>query len=510
MMLTDIDLSRTMNKETYKRLMASMGIRLGELQREARELKVPILILFEGWDAAGKGTSIGRLIQALDPRGFNVYTNTALTDDERYRPFFWWYWIKSPAAGRIVFFDQGWYGRILDGWMNGNDSQDLAAKRFREAAGFERLLSEGGTIILKFFLHIGKKEQRKRFERLLGNPATSWRVGKKDLKQQKKHKDWEKAFDRMIEDTDTDFAPWHIIEAEDDEFSVSKIYSILIDTLERRLGSVKLSQAARMMAGPDAKPEGATQTQADSAEDADTEAIHSSVLDTVDLSVSIDRETYERELDACRKKLAELEHEIYKRRIPVVILYEGWDAAGKGGNIKRLTSSLDPRGYEVVPVSAPNDIEKAHHYLWRFWCKIPKAGHITIFDRTWYGRVLVERIEGFCGEADWRKAYREINEFERELTGFGSVLVKFWLHIDKETQGVRFAERQKIEHKQWKITEEDLRNRSKWDLYRRAVDDMLLKTSTSYAPWTVVEANCKYFARVKAMKTVIEAIESAL
>ena len=212
----------------------------------------------------------------------------------------------------------------------------------------------------------------------------------------------------------------------------------------------------------------------------------------------------------CQKRIFELEHLIYLKRVPVVILYEGWDAAGKGGNIKRLTESMDPRGYEVIPIAAPNDVEKAHHYLWRFWMEFPKAGHLTIFDRTWYGRVLVERIEGFCREHEWKRAYREINEMEAHITNFGAVLVKFWLHIDQDEQLRRFQERQQTPDKQWKITDEDWRNREKWGVYEQAVDEMLYRTSTAYAPWTIVEANSKLYARIKTLKTVISAIEAKL
>ena len=221
-------------------------------------------------------------------------------------------------------------------------------------------------------------------------------------------------------------------------------------------------------------------------------------------------EEYATRLKKAQAMLPELEHEIYLRRVPVVIAYEGWDAAGKGGNIRRLTQNLDPRGYEVVPVAAPNDVEKAHHYLWRFWAQMPKAGHIAIFDRSWYGRVLVERVEGFCTEAEWRRAYREINGMEQHLVNFGAVLLKFWLHIDPDEQLRRFREREGMAHKQWKITEEDWRNREKMDQYREAVEEMLHRTTTPYAPWTIVESNCKRYARVKVLETVCEVIRKRL
>jgi len=234
------------------------------------------------------------------------------------------------------------------------------------------------------------------------------------------------------------------------------------------------------------------------------------ILDRVDLTLTLTRAAYEKQRKQLQKRLFALEHALYVARVPAVVAFEGWDAAGKGGAIKRLTRGLDPRGYEVIPVGPPNDTEKAHHYLWRFWRDLPKAGHITIFDRTWYGRVLVERVEGFCTEEEWRRAYDEINEFERQLTDFGTVLVKFWLHLSPEEQLKRFREREATSYKQWKITEDDWRNREKWSKYRVAVVEMLQRTSTAAAPWTILEADCKLYSRIKALRTVADALEAAV
>ena len=240
------------------------------------------------------------------------------------------------------------------------------------------------------------------------------------------------------------------------------------------------------------------------------ERFKNGVLSGVDLTKTLTREEYKERLDKLQKKLEVLHGELYRLRIPVVIGFEGWDAAGKGGAIRRLTSHLDPRGYKVNPTAAPNDVEKVHHYLWRFWREMPKAGHIAIFDRTWYGRVMVERIEGFCSEADWKRAYQEINEMEEHMANFGAVIVKFWIHIDKDEQERRFKERMEAPAKQWKITDEDWRNREKWDAYEQAVNEMLVRTSTTYAPWTIIEGNSKYFARVKVLETVVEAMEEKI
>ena len=233
-------------------------------------------------------------------------------------------------------------------------------------------------------------------------------------------------------------------------------------------------------------------------------------LADVALDKTLTEEEYDTLLNQYQKRLRELHNELYRKKIPVIIAYEGWDAAGKGGNIKRITEALDPRGYEVHPIASPEPHEKARHYLWRFWNRLPKTGHVAIFDRTWYGRVMVERLEGFCSENDWQRAYVEINEFEKELADWNAVIVKFWVQIDKDTQLARFKERENTPEKRWKITDEDWRNREKWDLYEEAVNEMLQKTNTVYAPWHILESNDKKYARIKALKTVIEAIEKKM
>ena len=298
----------------------------------------------------------------------------------------------------------------------------------------------------------------------------------------------------MLEATDSDYAPWTLVEAVDKNYAAVKIITTVCERLEYALSRRRqLSQA-----GLEAK------------EVVPREVFKNDVLSGIDLSKSLEREEYKVQIDHLQKKLERLHNELYHRRIPVIIGFEGWDAGGKGGAIRRLTSHLDPRGYQVIPTAAPNDIEKKHHYLWRFYNEMPKAGHIAIFDRTWYGRVMVERIEHFCTEKEWTRAYGEINEMEKHLANSGAILLKFWLHIDKDEQEKRFKARMEDPAKQWKITEEDWRNREKWDQYERAVNEMLIRTSTTYAPWIVVEGNSKYYARVKVLKTVVEAIEKRL
>jgi polyphosphate kinase 2 (PPK2 family) len=236
------------------------------------------------------------------------------------------------------------------------------------------------------------------------------------------------------------------------------------------------------------------------------------MLNTIDLSKTLTREEYVRDLIRYQLQLRELAYQLYVKKRPLVIVYEGWDAGGKGGNIKRITEKLDPRGYEVYPIAAPTGEDRTHHYLWRFWrrLKAPDEKQILIFDRSWYGRVMVERLEGFCTEEEWKRAYREINEFERQLVDFGTILAKFWIQISKDEQLRRFQGRQETPYKAWKLTDEDWRNRQKWDLYEEAVNDMLLKTSTLTAPWTIVEGNCKWYARVKALRTLVELLSREL
>jgi polyphosphate:AMP phosphotransferase len=494
-MLELLDLDKRLDQETYEKTFPEMECRLGECQRAARAAGVPVVIVLEGWDAAGKGTVINRLAQVLDPRGFKVHPISAPTEIERLHPWMWRFWSDLPGEGQFAIFNHSWYDRVLAERIEG----DLARRRWEEAyeaiQQFERQLADAGTVIVKFWLHIGKKEQKRRFEQLEQNPATAWKIGKPERRQHRHYGEWLAAAEEMLERTGTAYAPWTVVEATDGRYGRVKVFETILQAVE--------SELARRAASPAPKPSPMPVPP-------DSPTREQTILDRLDLTLSLERDEYERELQRLQKRLFDLEHELYVARVPAAIVYEGSDAGGKGGNIKRLTRGLDPRGYEVIPIGPPDATEKAHHYLWRFWGNVPKAGHIHIFDRSWYGRVLVERVEGFCAEDDWRRAYREINEFERQLADFGTVIVKFWLHIDRDEQLRRFHARQQDPVKTWKITDEDWRNREKWKQYDAAVVDMLQKTSTTYAPWTILEANCKLYARIKAVRTVADALEAAL
>jgi len=488
-MLEKIDLTHMLSKKEYKTEIDKLEIQLSELQRKIIDLKIPVLIVFEGWSASGKGTCISKILYPLDPRYFNVYTMDKTPEEIAMRPFLWNYWIKTPSKGRITIFDKSWHRSALP------ERQAQRPLSISETNGFyydvntfERQLSDDGTLIIKFFLHISKDQQKKRFDELLKNPDTAWRVDKNDILQNKNYETHLEYFDNMIRQSDFDFSKWNIIEAEDIKYATIKIYKSIINKIEEKICRGDFQSPA--------------ETNYNSSK--------VSILNSYNPNQEISQDEYKEKLKYYQNKLSYLEHKLYTKRKPVVIVYEGWDAAGKGGNIRRLTQKLDPRGYEVIPVAAPSQEELAHNYLWRFWKTMPKDGHIAIFDRSWYGRVMVERIEGFCSEIEWRRAYKEINDMELHLFNHGTIIFKFWLHIDKEEQLNRFNLRESNPLKQYKITDEDWRNREKWDAYEKAVDDMLEKTGTDYAPWTVVESNNKKYARIKTLKLVVERLEEEL
>ena len=500
-MLEKIDLSKKITKEEKREQIDGLLERLGFLQRRCKDENIPITIIFEGLSASGKGSQISQLIQGLDPRGFQVYSTSKESEEERMHPFLWRFWTKLPEKGRITIFDRSWYQKLLKERFENNigksehEHYHIRAKLHaitKDILSFEEQLQKDSMVIIKLFLHISKKEQKRRLDKLQELEETAWRVTKEDERQNKQYSEYIEIVEEMLEKTDSSYAPWNIIEAENKEFATIKIIKLIIYYLEQAL----LEKEKKKI-------------DSNLIEERES-SISLGVLQSVDLSKTLDKDNYKKQLDKLQKKLGILQNQIYKLRIPVIIGFEGWDAAGKGGTIKRLTSHLDPRGYAVFPTLSPNDIERKYHYLWRFWKNMPKDGHISIFDRTWYGRVMVERIEEFCSEEEWKRAYTEINQMEEQLYHSGALILKFWLHIDKEEQERRFKSRMKTPEKRWKITDEDWRNREKWSEYEVAVDEMLVRTSTTYAPWIIVEANSKYYARVKVLETVVEALEKKI
>ncbi|MCI5655159.1 MAG: polyphosphate:AMP phosphotransferase [Candidatus Pseudoruminococcus sp.] len=503
-MLSEVNISKKIDKDEYKTKIKPLKTELEIFQRTIQKHKISVIILIEGWEAAGKGTAIKKIIEPLDPRNFNVFSGTIPTEVDKRYPFLKRYWDNIPKDGEILILNKSWYSDIYSDAYNGGLSDEEIEKRIESVNTFERQLADNRTLILKFFLHISKKKQSERFEELRSDENTLWKVSKKDLKQNEKYQKYFKRIDELLLKTNTPYARWNVIPSEQSEYAVLEMYKVITTQLRRAVECVESGEALY-----------------DSHEVENERGLHPSivvkpilknypVLNDIDLTLSMDKEEYNKKLDKLQKRLGYLHSVIYNRKIPVIVLYEGWDAAGKGGNIKRVSEALDPRGYVVNPVAAPDRNELAHHYLWRFWKRLPKDGHIAIFDRSWYGRVMVERIEGFCTENEWKRAYREMNEFEAELRRWGAVIVKFWVDIDKDEQLKRFKEREKNPQKRWKITDEDWRNREKWELYEAAVDEMFRRTTTEAAEWTVLESNDKLYARIKALEVIISAIEKNL
>jgi polyphosphate:AMP phosphotransferase len=477
-------------KEAVKERLTAARARLYELQMKIKEHKLPVLVLFEGWGASGKGGTIGKVIKNIDPRFFKVATMSVPSEEELRRPFLYRYFKQIPEAGKFTFLDSGWMEQTCKDCMDGSLKGEKYTLRIDSIKRFERQLTDNGYLVLKFFMQIEKEEQSKRMGKLLENKDTQWRVADFDRWQNENYRKCRKIFDKYLSDTNTSTAPWYIIDATDRKWAELQVLEIMVSNIEVAMQNSAHGVPLLQNVFP---------------------LVKMPKLADVELAgKEIDDAQYKEELKKLQKHLGELHNRIYHKRIPVIITYEGWDAAGKGGNIKRITEALDPRGFEVNPIASPEPHEKARHYLWRFWTRLPKDGHIAIFDRTWYGRVMVERLEGFCSENDWKRAYNEMNEFEKELTDWGAVVIKFWVHIDKDTQLARFTDRQNNPEKQWKITDEDWRNREKWDAYESAVDEMLQKTSTTYAPWYILESVDKKYARIKALKIVIQELEKAL
>lgn len=488
-MLKELYLEEKPEEGELQERLEEARARLFGMQQTIKERGLPVLVLFEGWGAAGKGSTIGKIIRNIDPRHFKVATTAAPTEDELRRPFLYRYFIRIPEAGKFTFLDGGWLeqtaGEVLEGKLNGK----AYAARIESIKRFERQLTDNGYLVLKFFFHISEKEQTQRLEALLADRDTAWRVSRSDRWQNKHYEKCRRVWEHCLKDTHVPAAPWYIVDAKSRKWAQLQVLEAMCQGIETALANHALAVPLLANTWPLKKMPKLAQ---------------------IPLDKSLEETEYREELERLQKKLGELHNRLYRKQVPLIIAYEGWDAAGKGGNIKRITGALDPRGFEVHPIASPEPGEKARHYLWRFWMRLPKTGHIAIFDRTWYGRVMVERLEGFCSVNDWQRAYNEINEFEKELTDWGAVVIKFWVQIDKETQLERFTERQNTPEKRWKITDEDWRNREKWDAYETAVDEMLQKTSTVYAPWHVLESVDKKYARIKALKIVIGELEKVL
>ena len=482
-------LTNTNDNSDLKEKTVQLRQTFAELQLKIRENKLPVIIIFEGWSASGKGSLIGDLIKHLDPRFFKVYSTLPADSAQMRYPMMKRFWANIPEYGKMAVMDRSWYQELAVACMEEDISDKEYARRVKTVNEFERQLRNDGYLIIKFFLQISKEEQKRRFDKLRESSETKWRVTERDKKRHKLYDEYYKAFDDMLTRTDTPQAHWTVIDTTDKTFAKYQMFSTVANRITSALDSPKVTFTS----------------------DKQYKLLPMPKLSDISLeNKTLSDEAYAEQLKKCQKELSKLHSRLYQAKIPMIIAFEGWDAAGKGGAIKRISSALDPRGYEAIPIAAPDKTELAHHYLWRFWNNIPKTGHIAIFDRTWYGRVMVEKLEGFTPAERCAQAYNEINGFEKELSDSGFIIVKFWIQIDKDEQLRRFTERQNTPAKQWKITDEDWRNREKWEQYEAAVNEMLAKTSSAYAPWNVIEANDKKYARIKVLQTVIAAVKSRL
>lgn len=489
-MLTDFVKPIPPEKEALKAELKVERDKLFAYQMKIKEAGLPVMVIFEGWGSSGKGSALGKIIKNIDPRFFEVATmDSAPTEEEKRKPFLYRYLLEIPEAGKFKFFDTCWMEEVTNGVLNETLTHKEYQRRIRSINTAERQLIDNGYLVMKFFFQIGKKEQRKRLEHLLSDKNTAWRVDEDDLWENEHYDKCMGVYDRYLDDTDNTSAPWYIIDGEKSKWCELQILRFLNQGIDTALKNHALSAPIRQNIFPLSPVP---------------------LLADIPLDKTISEDEYDQKLHKLQAELHDLHYKLYRAKIPVIIGYEGWDAAGKGGNIKRIAGALDPRGYVVIPIASPEPHEKNRHYLWRFWNRLPKTGHIVIFDRTWYGRVMVERLEGFCSENDWQRAYNEINEFEKELSDWGAVIIKFWVQIDQDTQLQRFTERQNTPEKQWKITDEDWRNREKWPQYEVAVNEMLQKTSTQFAPWYILESVDKKYARIKALEIVIDKIRKAL
>ncbi|HOT93744.1 MAG TPA: polyphosphate:AMP phosphotransferase [Methanoregulaceae archaeon] len=476
--------TRDRNSERRKHL----GIELGVQQRALRDRGIPVIIVVEGWNASGISDTVAALLDGLDPRGFDFHAFGHPSEEERDHTFLWRFWIRTPSRGRIAVFARSWYSRLLAEELHGIDGLERINRAIRSVRTFEQQLADAGTLVLKYFLQISREEQRRRLLARERDTLTSWLITRNDWDFHRQYDAYAPLIRRIIAETDTPDNPWRIVEADDSTRAVTEVLSSVVDRLRDRLALEGVCRLPIALPAVEMPPP----------------------VDTAKGPHTMGRQEYDAALVDSQARLRACQYSLFKRMIPLVIVYEGWDAAGKGGSIKRLVQSMNPRGYEVVPVSRPNDDELAHHYLWRFYRRFPPAGEVRIFDRSWYGRVLVERVEGFATEQEWKRAYSEINEMERTFVESGGGIIKFWLEIDRETQLRRFRERAQDPLKQWKITEEDWRNREKWDQYDAAVREMLARTSTPQAPWTVIDSRNKPYARLRAQRTVIEYVEGLI
>jgi polyphosphate:AMP phosphotransferase len=491
-MFENAELGHTLDKAEYKQQLPALRSALLDAQRQLAEASFSVVIIIAGMPAAGKSDTVNVLLEWLDAHGIQTHAMRKLTDEERQRPAMWRYWRDLPATGRLGIFFGGWgTSPLLDHVAGRIDSADFD-KFLDRANDLERMLNRENVLVVKFWMHLSHAALKKRLRRLRSDPNQRWQVTREDRKLYRQYDHLRSSAEHMIRRTNSGESSWHVIDATDRRYRNFATGQALLEALQRRLEQAHNEPPRPQPVRPALS------------------APKVNVLNCLDLSLSLSGKDYKKELDQGQGELARLTRRLREAGRSAILVFEGPDAAGKGGAIRRLTAAMDARDYRVMTVSAPTDEEKAHPYLWRFWRSLPTAGRVVIFDRSWYGRVLVERVEGFATPEEWQRAYAEINDFESQQINFGTILVKFWLAISPEEQLRRFEDREITPYKQYKLTAEDWRNRGRWDAYEAAACEMIDRTSTEEAPWVLVEANNKKYARIKVLTTVVERLEKGL
>ena len=515
-MFRTAELGQTVPKSEFNQREPLLRQALLEVQANLRiSSRFPVIILFAGVDGGGKGDTVNVLNKWMDPRWLITRAYDDPSDEERDRPEYWRFWRDLPPKGHIGLFLSSWYSQPILRRVYDKDSEAVFDDHLDRIMAFENALADDGALILKFWMHLSHDAQKRRLKKLEKDPLTSWRVTQQDWDHWQIYDRFESTAERAIMRTSTGSAPWTIVEGVDSCFRSLTVGEIIRTEISKHLEETE--KKALLLEELAAQVRPAAQDQQAEAEDAigaDTLPMstmkRTTVLSSLNMSLSLKKSDYKKQLKECQARLNKLHRKALKNRISTILLFEGADAAGKGGAIRRITAALDARHYRVIPIAAPTDEERAHHYLWRFWRHLARAGRINIFDRSWYGRVLVERVEGFAVEEEWRRAFAEINEFEEQLTDHGILLLKYWVHITKDEQLERFKAREQTPHKRWKLTEEDWRNRETWDDYDLAVNDIVERTSTHSAPWVLVEGNDKRFARIKVISTFCDRLEAMI
>lgn len=498
-MFESAELGHTVDDKSYERELRVLRADLLSTQYAVLgDASFPVLVLVNGVDGAGKGETVNLLNEWMDPRHIRSHAFGAPTEEEEQRPPMWRFWRAVPPKGRIGILFGNWYTQpIVDRSLGSLPDAELvvAIERIRQ---FERMLVDEGAILVKLWFHLSKKAQKTRLRELQSDKLTRWRVTKQDWRNFERYDEFAKVSERVLRETSTGDAPWIVIEGADPNYRSLTAGRALLAAMRGRLEQAKdaAAEASRR------KKNGNAPADAPAFLAVET----SGILANLPFKERLSKAKYETRIVKLQRRLNRLSRSAMKKR-SVVVVFEGMDAAGKGGAIRRVTQALDARIYDVVPIAAPTDEERARPYLWRFWRHLPAFGRFTVYDRSWYGRVLVERVEGFATPSAWTRAYAEINEFEEQLVEHGTVVVKVWLAVTKDEQLRRFKERERTSFKQFKITPEDWRNREKWDDYIEAASDMIDRTSTSLAPWTVIEANDKHLARVRVIEAICERME---